>query len=270
MLWNAKNGLLVLDGKFMDYISFGSGERALVLIPGLSDGLKTVSGTAPGMAMTYRELAEECSVYMFSRIRDLPEGYTTRQMAEDLAEAMKRLEIRDAYVIGVSQGGMIAQYLAIDHPELVSRMVLTVTASRPNELIQETMDRWLTFARAEDYSSLLIDTMEKSYTEVYLKKIRKVYPLLTRLWEGKDFKRFIIQVDSILTHNAYEELDQIYCPTLVVGGELDQILGKHASEEIARKLPEGRLHIYRDFGHGLYDEAKDWIPRVRYFGKSGT
>ena len=215
-----------------------------------------------------RELAEEYSVYMFSRVRELTEGYTTRQMAEDLAGAMKHLEIRDAYVIGVSQGGMIAQYLAIDHPELVNRLVLTVTAARPNELIRENMEKWISCAREGDYRSIMIDTIEKSYTEEFCQKARKAYPLLTRMGAPKDFDRFVIQAESILAHDALEELDQIFCPTLVVGGELDQIVGVQASREIARKIPDSRLHIYRDFGHGLYDEAKDWIPRVRHFGNT--
>ena len=60
-------------------------------------------------------------------------GYSTRDMAEDLAFGMQTLGITRAKVLGVSQGGMIAQYLAIDHPELVDRLVLAVTLSRPNE-----------------------------------------------------------------------------------------------------------------------------------------
>ena len=42
MLWNIKNGSIPMDGTRMSYVSFGSGERALVLLPGLSDGLATV------------------------------------------------------------------------------------------------------------------------------------------------------------------------------------------------------------------------------------
>lgn len=54
---------------------------------------------------------------------DIPENYSTRDMAEDQAKAMKALGIANANVMGVSQGGMIAQYLAIDHPELVRKLI---------------------------------------------------------------------------------------------------------------------------------------------------
>ena len=46
MLWNAKNWKVDLGGTSMSYVSFGHGDKILVLIPGLSDGLTTVKGEA--------------------------------------------------------------------------------------------------------------------------------------------------------------------------------------------------------------------------------
>ena len=50
MLYNAKNGTLKIGGSEMDYIRFGTGERILVMLPGLGDGLRGVKGTALPMA----------------------------------------------------------------------------------------------------------------------------------------------------------------------------------------------------------------------------
>ena len=76
------------------------------------------------------------TVYLFSRKRSLPETYSIREMAADQAAAMKAMGISDAHVLGVSQGGMIAQYLASDHPELVGKLVLAVTAPCVNDSIR--------------------------------------------------------------------------------------------------------------------------------------
>ena len=72
-------------------------------------------------------------VYIFSRKSNLKYGYSTREMAKDQANAMKAIGISNAMIVGVSQGGMIAQYLAIDYPELVKKLVLAVTVSRKIE-----------------------------------------------------------------------------------------------------------------------------------------
>mgnify|MGYP002514669370 CR=1 FL=1 len=89
MIWNAKNGTVSAGGSEMSYVSFGSGERILILLPGLSDGLATVGGKALLLSQTYRKYMKDFKVYMFSRKNDMPEGYTIQQMAEDQAQAMK-------------------------------------------------------------------------------------------------------------------------------------------------------------------------------------
>ena len=119
MPYHAKNGTLNIGDITMDYICFGTGKRILVMLPGLGDGLRTVKGTAVPLAFAYREFCKDFTVYAFSRKNELPEGYTTRDMAKDQAEAMGQLGIPKADILGVSMGGMIAQHLAIDYPCLL-------------------------------------------------------------------------------------------------------------------------------------------------------
>ena len=127
---HAKNACLRLSTGRMDYIRFGSGERVLVMLPGVGDGLKTVKGMALPFALLYRKLARDFTGYVFSRRRELPRHMTTREMAKDQDEAMAALGLSGAAVVGVSQGGMIAQWLAIDHGDKVRKLVLTVTLRR--------------------------------------------------------------------------------------------------------------------------------------------
>ena len=61
----------------------------------------------------------------FSRINELRQGYTTRNMAADVAEAMETLNLDTAYVMGISQGGMIAQWLVADFPEKVQKIIFS-------------------------------------------------------------------------------------------------------------------------------------------------
>lgn len=269
MLWNAKGGCVAIDDTDMDYIIFGRGTEVLIMIPGLGDGLTTVKGMAAAMAFTYRSYARDYRVYIFSRKNHLEKyqnkGYSTRDMAADLAAAMRKLGIHKAKILGVSQGGMIAQYLSIDYPELVDKLVLAVTLSKPNETVQNVIASWICFAEHDDYKSLMIDTAERSYSENYLKKYRPLYPILGRIGKPKDFSRFIIQALSCVRHDAYAELGRITCPTLILGGGQDKIVGTHSSIEIADRIKGSELYLYEELGHAAYEEAKDFHERVINF-----
>ena len=115
MSW-AKEGTITIAKGSIDYVTFGKGSRDLVLIPGLVLGLKRIKGTSLQLALSYRMFAKDFRVWFFDHRDDLPESVTVRDLADDLAEAMQAAGIRQADVLGVSQGGMIAQYLALDHP----------------------------------------------------------------------------------------------------------------------------------------------------------
>ena len=265
MFYNAKNGNIKIGNTDMDYISFGKGDRNLIMIPGLADGLKTVKGTATVIAVMYKCFASNYKVYVFSRKNHLEEGYSTREMAADCKMAMDKLGISQADVMGISQGGMIAQYIAIDYPESVRKLVLVVTLSKQNETVQKAVGSWIKMAESNDYKSIFIDTTEKSYTERRLKKYRPLYPLLGRIGKPKDFNRFIIQANSCISHNAYSELDSIKCPTLVIGVDNDKVVGANTSEEINKKIENSKLVIYKGFGHGVYEEVKDFNRQVLEF-----
>ena len=265
MLWNAKNGEAAIGETRMAYASFGSGGRVLVLLPGLSDGFATVRGKALLLAQPYTRFFEHFTVYMFSRKDAMPDGYSIRDMAEDQAEALRRLGIGRACVLGVSQGGMIAQYLAADHPELVERLVLAVTAPRVNETIEENVRRWISFAEHGRHRELMIDTAEKSYSESRLRRYRLLYPLLGAVGRPSDYDRFLANARAILGFDAAGELGGIVCPTLILGAEEDRIVGVQASCELKELIGHSELYIYPGLGHAAYEEARDFNERVLAF-----
>ena len=267
MFWRAKDGRVSIDDTDMDYISFGKGSDILIILPGLGDGLSTVKGMAIPLAMMYRMYVNDYKVYVFSRKNHLDEGCSTKDTARDQAIAMQILGITKAKVLGISQGGMIAQYLAIDYPCLVDKLVLTVTLSKQNENVQQNIANMIKLAEQRNYKGLMIDTAEKSYSAKYLKKYRLLYPLLGKIGKPENFSRFLIQAASCLQHNTYEKLDHIVCPTLVIGGDDDKIVGISSSVELADKIEDSQLFIYKGLGHALYEEAKDFNERVMGFLK---
>lgn len=265
MLYNAKNGTIHIGNTEMDYIRFGTGGKVLVMLPGLGDGLRSVKGTALPMAVAYRGFAKEFTVYAFSRKNGLPEGYTTKEMAADQAAAMELLGIPKADVLGVSMGGMIAQYLAIDYPEMVGKLTLAVTSARPNPILTESIGEWVSCAKRGDHTAFMDSNVRRIYSEAYYRKNRWLVPIMGKLTKPKSYDRFFIQADACLKHNAFDDLYQIQAPTLVIGGEHDNVLGGGASREIAAQIPGAELRMYEQWGHGLYEEAGDFNQTALHF-----
>ena len=264
MLYNAKEGKLTVGDMTFDYITFGSGTKPMVMIQGLNT--RGIKGAAVSLALLYRIFARNYRVYLFDRRSVVEEGITVREMAADIALAMDVLGISDAAVFGVSQGGMIAQYLAIDRPDLVAKLVLAVTLSRNNDTVIRVVESWIRMARQGQMAQLVADMAEKMYSEAYVKRYRPFLPLLTVLQKPKDVERFVILARACLTCDTYERLDRIRCPVLVLGGAQDQVVTGEASREIAEKLG-CQLHLYEDLGHAAYEEAGDFNGRVYEFLK---
>lgn len=258
---NARNGHIELNGFDCDYISFGRGEDPLIMLPGVGDGFKTANGIAVPFAMMYRCFAENFKVYAFSRRNDLPEGFTTADMADDLNDIMEALSIGPAHIFGVSQGGMIAQQMSIRHPDKVKSLVLAVTAPRPNDLMRESLGGWLEMADRDDYAGIMLDTAERSYTGAYLERGRMLNRILA-MAKPADYTRFRVLCRSCLEHDAYDDLGKITCPVWIIGADQDRVLGGNASVELNEKIPGSRLYMYEGYSHGVYEQAKDFNRRV--------
>ena len=255
-MYSAKNATLSMNGKTMDYVTFGKGKDPLVIIPGLGDGLQTVKGKAQLFSLSYRLLAKHYKIYVFSRINELRQGYTTRDMAADLAEAMETLNLDTAYIMGISQGGMIAQWLAVDFPERVQRLILAVTTAKPSQLVKERIEHWQKLSQYGTFRDLMLDIAKHSYTQKSYQKWRFLSNIMGRLGRIKDKKRIAIQSQSCLTHNSLEILKDIHCPTFVLGALEDDMIGVNGSKELAKAISGCQLLILKHSGHALYEENK--------------
>lgn len=262
MFYDAKNGKIDIDDTYIDYITFGKGTKNIIMIPGLGEGLTSFKGLAAPFSIMYKMFAKEYKVYIFSRRKLIPEGFSTKDMANDLATAMDSLGIDNAHIIGVSQGGMIAQHLAINFPEKVNKLVLVVTVARKNKLMEECVDKWVKYAENKDFENIMIDTAERSYVGKYLEKTKKLSEAMGPLGKNATYDRFIVQAYACMNHNSYEELHKIKAPTLIIGAGQDKVLGIEGSMELAEKIKLSELYIYDEYSHGVYEQAKDFNERV--------
>lgn len=249
-MYNAENKKVDIDGSELWYDVFGTGTKPLVMIPGLN--LTDVKGTANKMSYFYRRFAKDFRVYIFDKRSTNFEGCTIRTMAEDVAQAMKKLGIGKACVLGVSQGGMIAQQLTVFHPELVSMLVLGVTAARPNPNMEKFVNGWVRFAESGNIGELVRDINEGMYTDEQMKKYKLLMPIVVKMTKVISMEKFIAHAKAVLTcGETWDKLESINCPTLVIGAEQDKITTPQGSKEIAEKLG-CKAVIMKNEGHAAY------------------
>lgn len=246
-----------------DYTVFGSGPKIFVILPGLS--VHSITSSAFAIETAYKVFTEEYTVYVFDRPEPLEKGCTVHDLAVYTAMAMKALGLENADVFGVSQGGMMAEYLAADYPELVNRLILGSSAARINCTFAGILEDWKRFASGKNGKALAESFADSVYSEATLKEYRDVIISMNGKITYEEYGRFMILAESCEGFDCTAELSRIKCPVLVIGSKGDRIMTAAASEELAEKL-KCELYLYGDgYGHAVYDEAPDYKQRCLDF-----
>ena len=250
----------------MDYFRFGQGEKTFVILPGLS--VQSVMGAAEAIAAEYAPLTEEYTVYVFDRRKELPAVYTVADMAEDTAEAMQALGLSHVYLFGASQGGMMGLQLALDHPQLIRKMVLGSTSSHLLPQHYRILEKWVGLAKAGDREGMYLAFGEALYPPQVFAQVRETLLKAASTVTEEELARFIVMAEGTRDFNVTERLPEIQCPVLAIGVFEDAVLDADATMEIAEKLdfrPDFRLYMYIGHGHAAYDTAPDYRQRIMAF-----
>ncbi|MCF0195226.1 MAG: alpha/beta hydrolase [Bacteroidaceae bacterium] len=246
----------------MDYSRFGDGERTMVLIPGVS--LLPVTPLVDFIARQYAVMTEDFTIYLFDRKRDISNSYTVEEMADDTAEAMRMLGLKDAYLYGCSQGGMIAQVIAARYPELVARLAVCSTMASIGDVTAPTLNEWSSYAAAGDMLSFVRSFHNAVYSEAHRRSHPKLLKQMEMIVPKIDAVRVRQLVDACLAFDATALLPFIRCATLVIASEQDEVLGVEPSRRLAEALA-CRLVIYPSSGHAVFDEVPEVLLQVREF-----
>ncbi|MBO7093515.1 MAG: alpha/beta hydrolase [Spirochaetia bacterium] len=246
----------------MNYIKFGTGDKILVMLPGLS--VKSVLLMGDAVKNAFRAYDKDYTIYLIDRREDVPPVYTVTDMARDTAEKMKELGLEDVCLFGASQGGMMAMLIAAWYPELVHKLVLGSTADKISDLGNSVIEGWVSLAEKRDGVALYLDFLKKVYPAYLFDQFKDIFIATGKSVTDEEFARFIIIAKGAVDFDATSELDKIKCPVLVVGSEDDAVLGSAPSYDIARRLG-CRIHMYKDYGHDCYDTAPDFRDRMFKF-----
>ena len=262
---NIKIDTVKTDSFSMDWLSFGEGDKTMVILPGLS--VQSVMGLGGLVAEAYKMFAGDYTVYMFDRRKELPDTYSIREMAEDTAEAMRALGLSGADVMGASQGGMIAMQIAILYPDLVHKLVLCSTAPCVGEEQFVEIEKWISLAKAGDREGLYLAFGEAVYPAEVFEQSRQALTDAAKTVTDGELERFIV-LAGMKGFDVTDDLKNIGCPVLVLGSMDDKVLGCGASFKIAENLSGSKglvLQMYDGYGHAAYDFAPGYKETILGF-----
>jgi len=250
----------------MDYFRFGEGQRALVVIPGLS--VQSVRGFANAVAEMYRVFTGDYTVYVMDPREDLPPVYPVAEMARDTGAAMRALGLEGADVFGVSLGGMIALDIALRQPELVRKLVLGSSSARVSEAAMATLSEWARLAKTGDTEELYMTFGRDVYSGKDFAALREGLRQAAQTVTREELDRFVILAEGARDFDVLPELGSIRCPVLALGSRDDRVLGPESTPEIAEALkgrPDFEWYMYDGYGHAAYDTAPDYRERILRF-----
>jgi pimeloyl-ACP methyl ester carboxylesterase len=180
-------------------------------------------------------------------------------MSDDYAVMIKNELGGVADIIGVSTGGAIAQHFAIDHADLVRRLVLAMTGFRLTEEGKELQMKVADFARKRNRRTACALLGTAIIRRGIAKHVFKWFMwLLGPLSIPTDPSDGIVEIEAEDRHDLSDSLDRIKADTLVIGGEEDFF---YPIRETARKIPNARLVLYSNLGHNAM------FARSRQFGE---
>jgi 3-oxoadipate enol-lactonase len=197
------------------------------------------------------------------------EPYSTKTMADDTLGLMHHLGIHSAHMLGVSMGGMIAQEIAIGHPERVRKLVLGCTFARSDETGGHTAEYYRRLGHPQAKSDVELKGVHPwkvLATDFSLAFNNRLYELIVpplahiyaRFTTTEGLAR---QYEALLGHDALDRLHLIQSPTLVITGTEDRVIRPASSDVLAKEIPNARLVRVEGGSHAFFVAMKSRFNR---------
>ncbi|AWN24452.1 alpha/beta hydrolase [Deinococcus irradiatisoli] len=198
------------------------------------------------------------------------DAYSLGDLADDAAEFLRALGAAPAFVVGLSMGGMVAQHLALRHPELVRGLVLVSTTPGGADSTPATeRGREALFLPAD------LEAGERARKALALMAAdgllerdpaafeRAEHNARTHPQSAESYKR---QFRAIRGHDTTTELAQVAVSTLVLHGESDDLIPLPNAQRLAAGLPGAQFRVYPHTGHMPHLERRaEFLGDLRGF-----
>jgi aminoacrylate hydrolase len=190
------------------------------------------------------------------------DGYTTRQLAADMASLLEHLAVGPTHVVGSSTGGAIAQYMALNHSHLVRSLTISSSFARFDTFTQREFEVRRKMAAEWDqhtlFSAYSLFLFSPRYTREHPDRILAwIQRAAAHRTQSNDRQIALKRIDMIAAHDALPQLAKIGHPSLVLCGDHNFCTPLPLSEEIARAVPGAEFIVFKDAGELIELEKEE-------------
>ena len=267
----------IRDGRIEAFTLDGGGGTPLVVLGGVETGMRPLAGTEQVLQRRWEGRAAARPVTVLGRpIPDDPADADLvmhpRLIADGVAKVLSDLGLGPVAIEAESGGGRISLWLTVDHPELVDRLVLAAVASEtpPESPMADRMRRWIELGEAGDWGTFFANMAQlmKAATEAESGSFAAAARLQPR---PATPERFIGELRATVDPSSFvtDRLGEIAVPTLVLAGELDQVVPLASTRLVAERIPGAHLVTDPQCGHTVRSSFRGYDDLVESFLAEG-
>ena len=264
-------------GRIEGFSLTGGDGVPLVVLGGVETGFRPLAGTEQVLTRRWARRTGRRTVTILGRpLPDDPADAERimhpRVIADGVASTLRTLGLGPVAIEAESGGGRISLWLAVDHPELVDRLVLAAVSSGtpPNSPMTERMGRWIALAEAGEWGTFF--AMMAQQMKAAAETEAGAFGATARLQPRPATpERFIGELKATLDPSSFvtDRLGEIDAPTLVLAGELDQVVPLASTRLVAERVPGSRMLTDPSCGHTVRSSFTDYDEHVEAFLAEG-
>jgi pimeloyl-ACP methyl ester carboxylesterase len=180
-------------------------------------------------------------------------AYTLGDLADDVATLLRALEVPPAHMVGHSLGGMIAQEMALRHPERVRSLLLVCTLARSDAWFLGQLDLLAALRRQATNTSAFFETLLPWLVSYRFFEdpdhVERLKVLIRQNPHPQPAAGFQRQIDAMRGLDTLDRLSQLRCPVLAASGADDVLIPARYGRQIAETVPGGRFVLVPGVGH---------------------